>query len=326
MSAALPAARRAAADRARGPDAPCAADRGQRRLDAAAGDRLRGRLRGGADRGRSARTHSPLRGRGRGRASSAGRARDRGEGAGLVARRSFAGGAGASARGSRPCRRRRDCVERARSLHRVRAKGTAACRTSCSWATISINRPFATACEVWSRRSRPRDGRCARSAFRAAVTGCGPGSGARCCAGRDVVVLHQIKLSALEARLFAALTPAARFRRRRCHLRAQAAPARRTGRRFDDGGAGNSRPPAAAVDVVAAGNDVLAARRTARRPRDRDTADLDRRRLLSAGRGRRGRGPDHRLDRQPRKPDLPGDDPSRPRAADGAPSRAQGAG
>ena len=39
----------------------------------------------------------------------------------------------------------------------------------------------------------------------------------------DVVVLHQIKLSAIEARLFAAFSRQTRLRRRRCHLRAQAA-------------------------------------------------------------------------------------------------------
>ena len=48
----------------------------------------------------------------------------------------------------------------------------------------------------------------------------------------DVVVLHQIKLSALEARLFAALSRQASVRRGRCHLRPQAAPAWRAGRRF----------------------------------------------------------------------------------------------
>ena len=47
----------------------------------------------------------------------------------------------------------------------------------------------------------------------------------------DVVVLHQIKLSAIEARLFAALQPAASIRRGRCHLRAQAPPPRRAGGR-----------------------------------------------------------------------------------------------
>ena len=78
----------------------------------------------------------------------------------------------------------------------------------------------------------PRSGRLAGAAgaiSRAAATGCAPGSAVRCWRAADVVVLHQIKLSALEARLFAALQPAPGLRRRRCHLCAQAAAARRCG-------------------------------------------------------------------------------------------------
>ena len=115
------------------------------------------------------------------------------------------------------------------------------------------------------------------------------------------------------------------FRRRRCHLRAQAAPARRTGRRFA------MASPEIRRHLPLRGRGRRRQRRAgrhraARRPRARDTANVHRRRPLSAGRGRRGRGSDHRLDRQPRKPDLPGNDPSRARPADGEASRAQSQG
>jgi hypothetical protein len=143
----------------------------------------------------------------------------------------------------------------------------------------------------------------------------------------DVVVLHQIKLSAVEARLFAALQPAASVRRGRCDLRAQAAPARRAGRRV----------AVAAQEVRGdlprgrcGGRGQRGARGRCARigARGRDTADLDRHRGLSAERRRASTGSarDHRLDRKPREPDLPRDDSSGPRPAHGAASRASSCG
>ena len=61
----------------------------------------------------------------------------------------------------------------------------------------------------------------------------------------DVTVLHQIKLSSIEARLICRLQPPARIRCGRCHLRAQAAAARGSSRMNPPGASKNLPPPAA---------------------------------------------------------------------------------
>ena len=92
------------------------------------------------------------------------------------------------------------------------------------------------------------------------------------------------------------------------------------------GAAGNSRATCRSVDVVAAGNEVLAgvARPAARGSQILPTSiDVACYRPTTAG---RGCGAHHRLDRKPRESRLPGNDPPGARAACGAPSRAQSAG
>ena len=123
----------------------------------------------------------------------------------------------------------------------------------------------------------------------------------------DVTVLHQIKLSSIEARLFAA------FSRRRVFDVDDAIYVRKPRRLGDlpDESAWRKQKFAATcrwVDAVAAGNDVLAgvARAAAREivvlPTSIDTACYE-----TYIRGTR-RTSDDRLDRQSRKSDLPGYD------------------
>ena len=95
----------------------------------------------------------------------------------------------------------------------------------------------------------------------------------------DVTVLHQIKLSAIEARLFAA------FSRRRVFDVDDAIYVRKPRRLGDlpDESAWRKQKFAATcrwVDAVAAGNDVLAGRRASRSQEDRGAADLDRHGVL----------------------------------------------
>ena len=202
-----------------------------------------------------------------------------------------------------------------------------ACRTSCCWATISINPPFAIACEVSCGRSKARDGRCGTERFPSGRYGLRTWERRALFRWADVVVLHQIKLSALEARLFAALS------RRRVFDVDDAIYVRKPRRlgepagRFDSGGARSSPRPAARWMWWRPATRCWRASRAPRRTRGRDIADLDRYRaaISRARRGRR-RPRDHRLDRKPRESHLPRDDSSRPRPAHGAASRAQAAG
>ena len=156
------------------------------------------------------------------------------------------------------------------------------CRTSYCWATISISPHSVTACAPSSARSKRPAGRCARSAFPSGRYGLRTWERRALLRWADVVVLHQIKLSALEARLFAA------FSRRRVFDVDDAIyvrKPRRLGEPPDDSRWRNKKFAATCrwVDVVAAGNDVLGgrrARRGARRstilPTSIDTAAISR--------------------------------------------------
>ena len=139
----------------------------------------------------------------------------------------------------------------------------------------------------------------------------------------DVVVLHQIKLSAIEARLFAALS------RRRIFDVDDAIYVRKPRRLGEppDDSLWRRRKFAATcrwVDVVAAGNEVLAGVARAGRAGNRHFADLDRGVVLSGGGPRRGCAAHHRLDRQSGESGLSGDDSARAGAAHRAASCAQG--
>ena len=137
-----------------------------------------------------------------------------------------------------------------------------------------------------------------------------------------VVVLHQIKLSGIEARLVGALS------RRRVFDVDDAIyvrKPRRLGEPADDS-VWRRRKFAAtcrSVDVVAAGNEVLASVARAAAREVGHSADLDRYLLLCGSQRRRGCCSHHRVDRQSRESDLSGDDPPGAGAAQRAPPRAQ---
>src|ERR1700734_116614 len=121
----------------------------------------------------------------------------------------------------------------------------------------------------------------------------------------DVVVLHQIKLSAIEARLFAACS------RRRVFDVDDAIYVRKPRRLGEPADESLWRGKKFAATWPAGGA---------------DPARPDRQLGLSDERCRRRGTGDHRLDRKSREPDLPRDDSSGPRPAHGAPPRDQAAG
>ena len=224
----------------------------------------------------------------------------------LLRDESVAGGVGAACAGSCACRRHRGRVERARYLEPYRHLRVRRLRDRAHAECIAAGLRSRSALVS---SPHEKSGRAARGGGMAGATGALPeralwvahlGAARLAARGRDVAVLHQIKLSALEARALRRTHPAANIRRGRCHLRPQAAPAGRAGRRFalapqeirgdlPLGRCGRRRQRRAR------------GRRAARGPRGGDPAHVDRRRLLSGGSARPRRCPDHRVDRQSRE-------------------------
>ena len=184
-------------------------------------------------------------------------------------------------------------IARARSADRCAVAGAVskACRMPYCWATISISRRSGTACAAWSAALEAAGWQVRTERFPSGRYGLRTWERRALLGWADVAVLHQIKLSSARGAAVRRVEPAADIRRGRCHLRAQAAAPGRAGRTIRSGGAESSRRPAAWVDVVAAGNEVLAGAARAGRAGSRDFADLDRCVVLSAERPRAADAP-----------------------------------